>query len=94
VTPRGRDLIQAAGIAVPYRIRDVAHGAGELRKIQDDATFFASQGVPGADLIYSTYPDYRDNRAVIVISSMSRPLLEYLAEHYPVDALAVQVAPN
>jgi hypothetical protein len=94
VTPHGRDLIQAARIGVPYRIRDVTHGAGELRKIQDDATFLLTQGVPGAELIYMTVPDYRDNRALIVISSMSRPLLEYLAAHYPMDALAVQVDPS
>ncbi len=94
VTPRGRDLIQAARIAVPYRVRDVTHGAGELRKIQDDATFLLTQGVPGAEVIYMTVPDYRDNRALIVISAMSRPLLEYLAAHYPVDALAIQVDPG
>ena len=38
-----------------------------------------------------TIPDYRDNRSIIVISAMSRPLLDYLAAHYPVDALAVEV---
>ena len=41
-----------------------------------------------------TIPDYRDNRALIVISEMSRPLLDYLAEHYPADAIAVQVDPS
>jgi hypothetical protein len=94
VTPRGRDLIEAAGITVPYRIRDVAHGAAELRRIQDDVTFLGSRGVPDADLIFMTIPDHRDNRALIVISAMSRPLLEYLAEQYPVDAIAVQVDPD
>jgi hypothetical protein len=93
VTQRGRDLI-AARIAGPYRVRDVTHGAGELRKILDDATFLQDQGVPGAELIYMTVPDHRDNRALIVISSMSRPLLDYLAAHYPVDAVAVQVDPS
>jgi hypothetical protein len=93
VTARGRDLLQTASIPVPHRIRDVAHGAGELRRIQDDATFLRAQGVPGAELIYQTVPDHRDNRALIVISAMSRPLLEYLAGHYPVDALAVEVNP-
>jgi hypothetical protein len=93
VTPRGRDLLEAAGIIVPHRIREVAHGAGELRRIQDDATFLRSQGVAGAELIYETVPDQRDNRALIMISAMSRPLLEYLAAHYPVDALAVEVDP-
>lgn len=94
LTPRGRDLVDTAGINVPVRIRQVAHGAAELRRIQDDATFLNSQGVPGAELIYMTVPDFRDNRAMIVISAASRPLLDYLAEHYPVDALAVQVDPG
>jgi hypothetical protein len=94
VTPRGRDLIQAARIAVPFRVRDVTHGAGELRHILDDTTFLGSRGVPGAELVFATVPDYRDNRALIVLSAMSRPLLEYLAAHYPVDALAVQVDPS
>ena len=94
VTPHGRDLIRAARIVVPYRVRDVTHGAGELRRILDDATFLGSRGVPGAELIYRTVPDHRDNRALIVIGSMSRPLLEYLAAHYPIDALAIQVDPS
>jgi hypothetical protein len=92
-TPRGRDLIEAAGITVPYRIRAVAHGAAELRRIQDDVTFLPSRAVPNSELIYATVPDHRDNRARIVISAMSRPLLEYLAARYPVDALAVEVDP-
>jgi hypothetical protein len=93
VTQRGRDLLAAAGITVPHRIRDVAHGATELRRIQDDVTFLRAQGVPGAELIFETVPDHRDNRALIVISAMSRPLLDYLAAHYAVDALAVEVNP-
>ena len=94
VTPRGRELIEAAGIAIPYRIRDVEFGAGELRRIQDDVTMLGSRGVPGAELVFMTLPDYRDNRTLIVISELSRPLLDYLAEHYPADALAVQVDPS
>lgn len=91
VTARGRDLLQAARIAVPFRVRDVRHGAGELRQIQDDVTFLGSRGVPGAELIYMTVPDYRDNRALIALRSKSQPILEYLAAHYPVDALAVRI---
>jgi hypothetical protein len=94
VTQRGRDLVEAADISVPHRIRDVAHGAAELRRIQDDATFLHSRGAPDAELIYLTIPDFRDNRALIVISAMSRPLLDYLAAHYPVDALAIQIDPG
>jgi hypothetical protein len=93
VTPRGRDLLQVASFSVPHHIRDVVHGATELRRIQDEATFLRSQGVAGAELIYATSPDQRDNRALIVISAMSRPLLEYLVGHYPADALAVEMRP-
>ena len=93
VTPRGRELIDAARLTVPYRIRSVAHGAGVLQHIQDDATFLRTQGVPGAELIYQTVPDWRDNRAMIVISAPSQPLLDALTARYPADALAVQVNP-
>lgn len=93
-TLRGRELIEAAGIGVPYRIRDVSHGAAELQRIQDDVTLLGSRGVTDADLIALTLPDYRDNRALIVINAMSRPLLDYLAEHYPAEAIAVQVDPD
>jgi hypothetical protein len=93
-TPRGRDVIESAAIDVPHRIRDVAYGAAELRRIQDDVTFLGSRGVANAELIYMTLPDFRDNRALIVMSEMSRPLLDYLAEQYPADAIAVQVDPD
>lgn len=94
VTPRGRELIDGAGIKVPYRIRSVVHGAAELRRIQDDVTLLRAQGVPGADLIYATVPDYRDNRTMIVIRAASQPLLDALTARYPADALAVQVNPT
>jgi hypothetical protein len=93
VTAHGRELVGAAGITVPHRTRDVSHGAIELRRIQDDVTFLHSRGVPGSELIYATSPDQRDNRALIVISATSPSLLEYLAAHYPPDALAVEVDP-
>lgn len=92
-TEAGRALLETA-IAVPHRIRDVAHSYGELQRIQDGVTFLASEGVTDAQLIYKTYPDQRDNRAAITISRMSRPLLEELVRRYPADAIAVQVDPN
>ncbi|MEA2526302.1 MAG: hypothetical protein QOF73_3529, partial [Thermomicrobiales bacterium] len=94
VTPKGRDLVRAATIAVPFEVRMVTHGAKELQQIQDDATFLAAQGVPDADLIYQTLPDERDNRALLVIRSMSQELLDALAKRYPADAVAVQVKPT
>jgi len=94
VTPRGRQLIEDAGITVPRRIREVAHGAGELQRIQDDVTFLRTRGVPGSEFLYGTGPDQRDNRTLLTISQLSRPLVEYLAAHYPVDTLAIRVDPS
>jgi hypothetical protein len=93
-TVRGRQLLEAAGFTVPHRIRNVAHGFEVLERIKDDATLLGARGVEGARLIFMTGPDHRDNRALIVISKMSRPLLDYLAAHYPPDAIAVQVDPT
>ena len=94
VTPHGGDLTTAAGIRAPYRIRSVTHGVGLIEQIKDDATFLRGRGVPGAELIYATFPDYRDNRAVIVISAPSQPLVDALTARYPADALAIEVNPN
>ena len=90
----GRQAIDAAGISVPYTIRDVTHGGAELRHILDDVTFLHSRGVPKSELIYSTMPDHRDNRALIVMSAMDQSLLDYLINHYPADALAVEIDPS
>lgn len=93
VTTRGRDIINSTAIAVPHRIRDVVHGAAELRHIQDDVTFLNSEGVPGAQLIYQSGPDQRDNRTLILISAPSDELLGALAARYPPDTLAIEVQP-
>jgi hypothetical protein len=92
-TPKGRDLISAAQFAGPVDVRLVQHGAAELQRIQDDATLLAAQGVAGAQLIYETLPDERDNRALIVIRAMDLNLVSLLASRFPADALAVQVRP-
>ena len=94
VTPRGKQLVDAANITVPHRLRQVQHGAAELQHIQDDVTFLHSRGVADSELIYGSAPDHRDNRVLIMISAASPSLLEYLAAHYPPDALAVEVDPS
>ena len=93
VTEKGRELVASAGFPGPVDIRVVPHGAMELQRIQDDATLLAGQGVPGAQLIYETLPDERDNRALIVIRAMNSDLLSALAVRFPADAVAVQVRP-
>jgi hypothetical protein len=96
VTAEGRALADdaAATIAYPSRIRDVAHSYAELEQIRDDVTYLRAEGVVDAELIYIVIPDHRDNRTMIVISEMSRPLLEELARRFDPDAIAVQVDPN
>lgn len=96
VTAEGRSLAEeaAATIAFPSRIRDVTHSYAELQQIQNDVTYLHDEGVVDAELIYRVVPDQRDNRTMIVISEMSRPLLEELARRFGADAIAVQVDPN
>jgi hypothetical protein len=91
-TARGRALLESTSFGVPVRIRDVAHSAAELQKIQDDATRL--YGVTDAALIYETGPDFRDNRTWITIARFSRPLLDELARRFPPDAVIVVVDPT
>lgn len=93
VTPRGRDLINAAGLTAPHRIRSVTHGVDELERIKNDVTFLGAQGVADAGLIYITAPDWRDNRTLIGMKSMNESLLDVLIARYPADALAIEVNP-
>ncbi|HEV8252475.1 MAG TPA: hypothetical protein VGQ66_03755 [Candidatus Limnocylindria bacterium] len=95
-TNEGRSLIDAFGrtVTVPYRIREVEHSYTELQQIQNAVTFLRSEGVADAELIYKVLPDERDNRTLIVMSELSRALLQELAARFPPEAIAVQVDPN
>ena len=85
----------ARSIGRPSRKRQSAHSdripdaSSELGA--RSTTRLVDEGVPDADLIYSIVPDHRDIRTMIVISAMSLPLLEALAQRFPPDAVAVQV---
>lgn len=93
-TGQGRTILEAATFTVAHRIRDVAHSYAELQRIQDDATRLLAASVTDAELIYMTLPDQRDDRTLIAIRRMSRPLLEELARRFGGDAIAIQVASN
>lgn len=93
-TADGRALLEGVPNVFPHRIRDVSYGTAELARIQDEVTRLRSLGIPDAEFIYAAGPDYRDNRVLIAISQMSRPLLDALAERFPVDAIAVRVDPT
>lgn len=94
VTQRGRELVEQVGLAVPYTVRMVAHGTTELVRVQDEATGLVGEGVPGAELIYKTMPDHRDNRTLLVIRASNAALLEALATRFPEGTVAVQVSPG
>jgi hypothetical protein len=96
VTDEGRALAEEVGatLTFPFRTRDVTHSYAELQQIQTDVTYLSDEGVVDAELIYAVVPDHRDNRTMIVISKMTRPLLEELAKRYDPDAIAIQVDPN
>src|SRR5258705_526377 len=53
--------------------------------------WLGAPGVAGAGPTSSTFPDWRDTRALIVTSAPSQPLLGARTARYPPDALAVQV---
>ena len=95
-TSEGRSLAENAVITVtvPYCFRAVDHSYAELQQIQDDVTYLRSEGVVDAQLIYLVMPDQRDNRTLIVMSTLSRALLEELATRFPAEAIAVQIDPN
>ena len=92
-TSDGQALLEneAATLSVPYRIRSVKYSFHDLQQIQYDALLLRDEGVPNADLIAATYPDYRDNRAVIRIVAMNDELLAELAARFTADALAIEV---
>jgi hypothetical protein len=63
----------------------------DLLRIEEQALLLRNEGVHGAELIVATYPDYRDNRAVIRIAKMDEVLLRQLAARYGGDAIAIEV---
>lgn len=81
-------------LPIPYAVREVDHTYAELQRIQDDVTYLRSDGVVDAELIFKVFPDQRDNRTLIVMSGLSRPLLDELAMRFGAEALAVQIDPN
>jgi len=96
VTSDGRNFAAEAKatLEVPYRIREVDWTYAQLQQIQHDVTFLLSEGVSDAELIFMVMPDQRDNRTLVVMSELSRPLLEELANRFGADAIAVRVDPN
>lgn len=87
--------LRAAGDgAVKISIRDTAFSLADLTSISDDITTLQQRGVPDADLIYFTAPDFQSNRIVVRVSAASSALFSELARRYGTDALAVWIDPD
>jgi len=95
-TSEGRNLATELGptLPIPYAVREVDHTYAELQRIQNDVTYLRSEGVVDAELIFKVLPDQRDNRTLIVMSELSRPLLDELVMRFGAEAIAVQIDPN
>jgi hypothetical protein len=75
-------------------IRDAAFSLSQLNAISDDVTTLHAQGVPDADLIYASGPDFKANRIIIRVSSTSTKLFAELARRYGTEAIGVWIEPN
>lgn len=76
---------------VPVRAPSVSRSYGQLERIKDDATHLVRAGLPDADAIFQTEPDYEHNRVIVTVDRRSDALLAALANRYGTDALAVRI---
>jgi hypothetical protein len=91
-TSRGRDLLEELGrtLGLPYRLREVKYSFADLARIQEEVTSLRAEGVPGAELIWKSFPDYRDNRIAIVLDHEDDALLAELASRFGAGAIAIK----
>ena len=84
----------AAAKTVTRRTGSVDRSWGQLEAMKHDATFLAQAGLPDAGLIYMSEPDFRDNRVIITVESLTDRLMSALATRYGTKAIAFRVEPN
>jgi hypothetical protein len=87
--------LRAAGGSTPkISVRDTNRSMADLMAISDDVTLLRQQGVPDAELIYMTAPDFEANRIVIRVGAPSTKLFAELARRYGTEAIAVWIDPS
>ncbi len=91
--PGGQFTIDLPQPEVAVRIVSVLHSIHEIQRIMDGVTDLARAGVPGADRIYSSGPDYEHDRVIVVTDRLNDALLEAIAARFGVDVIAVRVDP-
>jgi hypothetical protein len=74
--------------------RDVSVGFDTLEGVKNDATRLVQAGVPDADAIYQTEPDWEHDRVVLTISRPSPALMNALAVRYGTEMIAVRLEPR
>jgi hypothetical protein len=79
---------------VAFRLRTVDRSYAQLERIKHDATFLVQAGLPDANAIYKTAPDFQHNRIIVTVDRTSDPLFAALASRYGTQAVAVRVEPN
>lgn len=87
-------LKAAGGAGVNFTVRNAESSVAQLMAISDDITALQQQGVPDADFIYLTAPDFQTNRIVIRVSAASTELFATLARRYGTAAIAVWIDPS
>jgi hypothetical protein len=93
VVTRGPKSAPAARPSVPIRVRTVKFSYAQLEAIKDDAISLGQVGVPDANAIWKTGPDWENNRVLITVDRRSDALFAALAARYGTEAIAVVVDP-
>ncbi len=83
------DGLSAGGRTV--RLRPAPASIAELDALADAVTRLNAAGVPGADRIWMTEPDQKNNRIVVTVSEAPEELLDALAARFGTELIAVRI---
>ncbi|HWP64130.1 MAG TPA: hypothetical protein VNO86_11735 [Candidatus Binatia bacterium] len=86
------DQLSADGLTV--RLRPAPTSIGELDALADKITRLNVAEVPGADGIWMTEPDQKNNRIVVTVSEAPEELLDALAARFDTERIAVRIKPR
>jgi hypothetical protein len=83
------DRLSAGGRTV--RLRPAPASVAELDALADAVTRLNADGVPGADRIWKTEADQKNNRIIITVSEAPDELLDALAARFGTERIAVRI---
>ncbi len=76
------------------RLRPAQASIAELDALADAITRLNATGVPGADRIWMTEPDQKNNRVVITVSEPNDELFSVLGSQYDPSLIAIRIRPR